>query len=219
MGLAFHVRRIAPGDAERLRGVRLAALADAPGSFWQTLAAESARPGADWQARASRNAMGDAHATFLLESDHDATGDGSSNAATGGAPVAGGAPVGGGVVMGMVDVYRPSLAPEFRELAAMWVAPAIRGTGAAGALLDAAVDWARTVGAIGVRLWVVPTNTAAVRLYARHGFEPAGDPEPDTDDGGGGKSYLPMLRTLDERAAASPTFVTRALAPWTDEST
>nr|WP_237702823.1 MULTISPECIES: GNAT family N-acetyltransferase [Protofrankia] len=210
MGLVFHVRRITPGDAERLRDVRLAALADAPGSFWQTLAAESARPDADWRARASRNSAGDAHATFLLEQDDTTVG--------GSVPASDSTPTGDSASTGMVDVYRPSRAPEFRELAAMWVAPAARGTGAADALLDAAVNWARAVGAIGVRLWVVPTNTAAVRLYARHGFERAGDPELDADDGAG-KSYMPMLLALDEKAAALPTFVTRALAPWTDEST
>jgi GNAT superfamily N-acetyltransferase len=184
LGVTFHVRRVAPEDAVRLRCVRLAALADAPGSFWQTLSAEKARPAADWTARALRNAAGDAHATFLLERDSH--------------------------LVGMVDVHRPSLAPEFRELAAMWVAPAHRGAGAADTLLDAAVGWARTVGAIGVRLWVVPTNTAAVRLYARHGFALVDAP---LDSG-----YVPMLLTLDNHEAASPTFLTRAMAPWTDES-
>jgi GNAT superfamily N-acetyltransferase len=188
MGMRVYVRRIAPDDAERLRGVRLAALADAPGSFWQTWADESARPREDWQARALRGSAGDAHATFLLEQ--------------------------GGEPVGMVDVHQPSLAPEFRDLAAMWVAPAVRGTGAADALLDAAVNWARMVGAIGVRLWVVPTNTAAVRAYTRHGFDVVGDPKPDK--GNPGKVYLPMLLTLDTEAAASATFLARARASWAD---
>lgn len=191
MSMTVHVRRIAPDDGARLRGVRLAALRDAPESFWQTVAGESALPPEDWTARALRNSAGDAHATFLLE--------------TGGDPI------------GMVEAHQPSLAPEFRELAGMWVAPAVRGTGAAYALLETALNWARTVGAIGVRLWVIPTNTAAVRFYTRHGFEPVGDLQPDTDDPAG-KVYMPMLLTLDEEAAASPTFITRARAPWTDES-
>jgi GNAT superfamily N-acetyltransferase len=186
--MTVQVRRITPTDAERLRDVRLAALADAPDSFWHTLSDESARPRAVWQTRARRNSTGDAHATFLLE--------------RGGDPV------------GMVDVLRPTLAPEFRELAAMWVAPALRGTGASDAFLDAAVDWARAVGAVGIRLWVVHANTAAFRLYTRHGFEPMGDPEGYSD----GKVYLPMLLALDRDAANSSTFLARAQAPWTDES-
>lgn len=185
------MRRIAPDDGERLRGVRLAALTDAPESFWQTAASESARPRSDWAARAVRNSAGQAHATFVLAHSDD--------------------------LVGMVDVHQPSLAPDFRELAAMWVAPPVRGTGAAGALLDVAIDWARGAGAVGIRLWVVPTNTAAVRLYTRHGFALIGDPVPDTGDAGG-RVYAPMLLALNGEEAASPTFMARALAPWTDES-
>ncbi|CUU57461.1 Ribosomal protein S18 acetylase RimI [Parafrankia irregularis] len=200
------MRRIEAADAERLREIRLAALADAPGSFWQTLAGEGARPFADWQARAARNATGDAHATFLLE-----RAPGLPERAPG---LAGPAP---GQLVGMVDVHRPSHAPEFRELAAMWVAPAVRGTGAADLLLGAALGWAREVGAVGVRLWVVPTNPAAVGVYLRHGFRPVGTVEEAVPDEAG-KVYLPMLLALDDDAAAEPTFLERAQAPWTDES-
>ncbi|WP_311983593.1 GNAT family N-acetyltransferase [Parafrankia sp. CH37] len=202
----MNVRRIEAADAERLREIRLAALADAPGSFWQTLAGEGARPFADWQARAARNATGDAHATFLLE-----RAPGLPERAPG---LAGPAP---GQLVGMVDVHRPSHAPEFRELAAMWVAPAVRGTGAADLLLGAALGWAREVGAVGVRLWVVPTNPAAVGVYLRHGFRPVGTVEEAVPDEAG-KVYLPMLLALDDDAAAEPTFLERAQAPWTDES-
>ena len=157
MSMTVHVRRIAPDDGARLRWcLRLAALWEAPGFFWQTVAGVSALPLRPGRLRALRNSAGDAHATFLLE--------------TAGDPI------------GMVEAHQPSLAPEFRELAGMWVAPAVRGTGAAYALLETALNWARTVGAIGVRLWVIPTSTAAVRFYTRHGFEPVGDLQPDTDD-------------------------------------
>lgn len=239
--MTVQVRRIAPDDGERLRRVRLAALADAPGSFWQTLAGESARPAEGWRARAVRNSAGDAHATFLLERDTSVRRGGPVlGAPERGAPERGASVLGGPAAdddgpVGMVDVYQPSLAPEFRELAAMWVAPSVRGTGAADVLLNAAVDWAREVGAIGVRLWVVPTNPAAVRTYARHGFEVVGDPVGGNTRGGatrggdtgggntrggdtGGKVYVPMLLVLDDAAAASATFLARALASWTDES-
>jgi len=39
------------------------------------------------------------------------------------------------------------------------------------ALLEAGVDWARTVAAAEVVLHVFPTNTAALALYRHHGFE------------------------------------------------
>ncbi|WP_242423500.1 GNAT family N-acetyltransferase [Frankia sp. EI5c] len=45
----------------------------------------------------------------------------------------------------------------------------MRGTGASDLLLGAATSWSLAEGAIGVRLWVVPTNQAAVGVYRRHG--------------------------------------------------
>jgi ribosomal protein S18 acetylase RimI-like enzyme len=60
----------------------------------------------------------------------------------------------------------------------MWVAPEARGRGVASALLDEAVVWARTIGARLVRLGVVISNQAALRLYLRHGFSKAGEPAP-----------------------------------------
>lgn len=216
--VTIRVRRIEPDDAERLCRLRLAALADAPGSFWQTLDAESARPLTDWQTRAARNATGDDHATFVLT--RPAAPRPLLDRRPGPASGLRGEHAEGALVeelVGMVDVLRPLRAPEFRELAAMWVAPAVRGSGAAGLLLGAALHWARTVGAIGVRLWVVPTNAAAVGIYLRHGFRPLGaveDAEPDES----GKVYLPMLLALDDSAATSPTFLEQAQAPWTDES-
>ncbi|MBL7498888.1 GNAT family N-acetyltransferase [Frankia sp. CNm7] len=185
------VRRVSAGDGARLREVRLAALAEAPGAFWQTWEAEAARPDDDWRRRAARNAAGHAHATFLLE--HD------------GEPV------------GMVDVHQPSLVPEFRELAAMWVAPAMRATGAADLLVSAAVAWARSVGAIGVRLWVEIRNVPAQRMYRRHGFTQVGSPSPDRENPGG-KVYLLMVLAVDPDASASRAFLARANGPWTDES-
>lgn len=187
LDMVIQVRRIAPDDADLLRRVRLAALADAPGSFWQILADECARPQTDWEARARRGAAGAAGATFLLEQDSQP--------------------------MGMVDAHQPSVVPDFRDLAAMWVAPSLRGSGAADALLGAAVAWSRSVEAIGVRLWVVPTNTAAVRLYLRHGFRRIGGPVPDGGDSAG-KVYIPMVHALDHTAAGSPSFLERARAPW-----
>jgi GNAT superfamily N-acetyltransferase len=186
-GVAPGVRRIGPADAGVLREVRLAALADAPEAFWRTLDEELARPMADWRERARLGAVGDVDVTFLAARD--------------------------GAVVGSVSAYTPSAAPELRELAAMWVAPAARGTGAADALIAAVVGWARSAGAGGVRLWVVPTNGPARRVYARHGFVVIGGPEPVTDDPAV-KVYVPMLLTLDPAAGADRLYRERAASPW-----
>ncbi|WP_018501801.1 GNAT family N-acetyltransferase [Parafrankia discariae] len=181
------VRRVGPGDAEVLRAVRLAALADAPGAFWRTHAEEAARPVADWVERVRVGASGAADVTFLVER--------------------------GGAVIGSVSAHTPSAAPDLRELAAMWVAPAARGSGAADALLLAVLDWARALGAVGVRLWVVPTNGPARRVYERHGFVLVGGPEPVTDDPSV-KVYVPMVLTLDAAAATDEGYRARAASPW-----
>ena len=60
----------------------------------------------------------------------------------------------------------------------VWVAPECRGHGAAAALLDAAMGWARARGAHAIELGVVCGNEAARRLYERAGFRAVGEPEP-----------------------------------------
>ncbi|WP_051102557.1 GNAT family N-acetyltransferase [Parafrankia elaeagni] len=181
------VRRIRADDAGVLREVRLAALADAPEAFWRTYDDEVARPVADWEARARLGASGDADATFLAERN--------------------------GLVIGSVSVHTPSAARDLRELAAMWVAPAARGSGVSDALVTAALDWARSAGAAGVRLWVVPTNAPARRMYDRHGFAVVGGPEPATVDPAV-KVYVPMLLTLDGTATADAGYRERSCSPW-----
>ena len=60
------------------------------------------------------------------------------------------------------------------QLIAMWVDPALRGTGAADALVSALLAWAAVEGARAVRLRVVKANERAIRFYERHGFRASG---------------------------------------------
>ena len=55
-------------------------------------------------------------------------------------------------------------------LVAMWVAPELRGTGNARALVERVLDWAREHGASRVCLSVEPGNDRAARLYEKCGF-------------------------------------------------
>lgn len=75
------------------------------------------------------------------------------------------------------------------ELISMWVAPEARGTGAARELVDAVAEWARGVGAVGVRLSVRRANERAIRLYRRAGFI-------HVDEPGDEPAELAMTRTL-----------------------
>jgi GNAT superfamily N-acetyltransferase len=60
------------------------------------------------------------------------------------------------------------------HLMAMWVHPAVRGSGAADSLVEAVKKWAASVRATEVRLNVVETNERARRCYERCGFRLTG---------------------------------------------
>lgn len=60
------------------------------------------------------------------------------------------------------------------HLMAMWVDPALRGTGAADALVDALVSWAAAEGARALTLHVVEPNGRARRFYERNAFRATG---------------------------------------------
>jgi ribosomal protein S18 acetylase RimI-like enzyme len=60
------------------------------------------------------------------------------------------------------------------QLMAMWVDPALRGAGAADALVSALLAWAAGEGGREVRLRVVKDNARALGVYERHGFRRVG---------------------------------------------
>jgi RimJ/RimL family protein N-acetyltransferase len=70
----------------------------------------------------------------------------------------------------IVGHARVDLAPYRVAGLGMMVDAAWRGRGVGGALVRAAVDAARDLGAHKVALQVWPHNEAARRLYLRHGF-------------------------------------------------
>lgn len=76
-----------------------------------------------------------------------------------------------GLVTGIVDAD-----PETVFLVGMWVAPALRGSGAAGELVTHVVAWARARGATRVCLSVEKHNLRAARLYERCGFTETTNP-------------------------------------------
>jgi GNAT superfamily N-acetyltransferase len=157
MTAAVRVRRIAAGEAQVLREVRLRALADSPLAFGGTHAREAAAPPGRWEAWAADAARPDAGQVVFLAM-----------------PVAGAdaAPV--GLASGVVDRDEPDVA----HLYSMWVAPEARGTGTGAALVAAVVEWARGRGLRTVRTSVTIGNDGAARLYARSGFVATGAREP-----------------------------------------
>ena len=75
-----------------------------------------------------------------------------------------------GIVAGMRDESDPSVV----HLMSMWVDPAVRGSGAAEALVASLLVWAETEGARQMRLCVIQSNARARRFYERLGFRENG---------------------------------------------
>lgn len=139
------IQRAGPEAVERVRAIRLRALAADPDAFGTTLAEDEARPAADWVARVRDPAA----AIFLaVEDGGDA-----------------------GVVFGRPYEGAPGAAGLF----GLWIDPAFRRRGLAGALADALVKWARGAGFRRVLLDVADGNLPAVRFYEGRGFVPTGE--------------------------------------------
>lgn len=80
------------------------------------------------------------------------------------------------------------------EVSKMYVLPSHHSTGAASALMRAAIDWARVDGAASAWLGVNENNARAQRFYRKHGFEVAGSRTFKL--GGGTESDFVMVRSL-----------------------
>jgi len=81
-------------------------------------------------------------------------------------------------VVGTAGLVPDDVSPSALQLVGMWVAPAVRGNGAAAALVEAACAFARTAGVPEVCLWVADGNERARRSYARWGFVATGERQP-----------------------------------------
>jgi GNAT superfamily N-acetyltransferase len=84
---------------------------------------------------------------------------------------------------GMVAGVRDEADPAVVHLMAMWVHPAIRGSGGADELVAAVLSWAKSGGAASVRLKVIQGNNRARHFYLRNGFRITGQEEIRPRDG------------------------------------
>jgi GNAT superfamily N-acetyltransferase len=151
------IRGTDEADWERLRDLRLRALATDPDAFLVSLEHMRELPESHWRERAtpSKNQV-----TLVEERDGDFRAS---------------------VAAFVADN------PETAYLVGMWVAPEVRGTGIAVLLVEHVLDWAREHGRTRVVLSVKRGNEPAARLYAKCGFveisQPAELPyEPSADN-------------------------------------
>jgi GNAT superfamily N-acetyltransferase len=149
----MEVRKARAADWEELRGLRLRALADAPGAFASTLEREAAFDDEVWR----RRAEGGPDSTSLIAGED-------------------------GAGIGMAALFVEASVPGRVHLVAMWVDPRHRRRGVARALIERALRWAGERQAGEVILWVADHNTAARTLYGRFGFRPTGERQPLPSD-------------------------------------
>ena len=152
VGAAFSIRPFLADEWPAYRAIRLRALADAPDAFGSALAAEEALAPETWAARLARSTTSGIDRALAAEMN--------------------------GALVGLAWAKEDSDDATIVNLFQMWVAPAARGQGVAGALLDEAVGWATARGAQAMQLGVTCTNADALRLYTRAGFVEAGVREP-----------------------------------------
>jgi RimJ/RimL family protein N-acetyltransferase len=142
------VHRVTPGDAARMRALRLEMLADSPLAFLETLAQAAARSHEDYRRRITQASRGIQLAQFVADP--------------------GGRLIGhaGGTAM-----------PEERGVTivfAVYITPAHRGTGVLAELVEAVARWSIEAGRPDLMLEVVVGNDRAVRAYERLGFVETG---------------------------------------------
>ncbi len=142
------IRTFEPDEWETYRDIRLRALADSPDAFGRTLADEQKRSDAEWANRLAAGVESGRDLPLVAEVAQE--------------PV--------GLAWGRIEQSDPDVAHLYQ----MWVAPGHRRLGVGQMLLDAVINWAKTMNACSLDLGVTYRDSPAMRLYTRTGFEPAG---------------------------------------------
>ena len=141
----LEVRHVRAGEHDRLRAIRLQALATDPAGFTATYDRDAGQSDAWWRRWAEMSGAGGDQRTFVLSDGQDRW-------------------------LGLALVRRDADRPEAAVINAMWVAPEARGSGGARALCDACASWAAERGLDEVTLTVLADNPRARRAYEAAGF-------------------------------------------------
>ena len=164
----FEIRELRPADWISYKTVRLNSLRDSPDAFGATYEREVAISDSEWQKRLSPKPG--VNISYPLVAEIDGRPDGLASA-----------------VIWDAD-------PDVAHIYQMWVLPDVRGMGIAKKFLERISSWAESRQCSSLKLSVTTVNDAAVRLYRRAGFKPAGALEPLRD--GSSLSTQPMAREL-----------------------
>jgi GNAT superfamily N-acetyltransferase len=148
------IRRLRRGEGDRLRDVRLRALADAPYAFSSSLEREADLGPEFWEERVAESERGEAGVVFVAVDE--------------------------GRSLGMAGGFRVDEERTLAMLWGMWVDPRARRGGLRRALVDAVAGWARDCGADRLQLAVTDCEASgpAAALYRELGFVDTGEREP-----------------------------------------
>jgi len=133
-----------------LRALRLRALADSPTAFGSTLEREEQFPEDVWHERAAGGAAGIDRVTFVAE--HE------------------------GRWVGLATCLTDE--PDGPLLVGMFVDASERRRQVGRTLVEVVMSWVRARGDARLSLWVTSTNTPAISLYERCGFQATGASRP-----------------------------------------
>lgn len=165
------VVRVGPDDWTTHRDLRLDMLRDAPEAFWASLEEVRVRTEEQWrqEIRGPRIHLQARRGPEVL----------------------------GGIAV-LPQGYTPEhpIADDEIILASLWVRPAVRGTGASRALLDAAARLSLHLGRPTLLLEVDDGNGPARRLYERLGFRETGVRHPRQATGGAWVEYTIAAQDL-----------------------
>jgi ribosomal protein S18 acetylase RimI-like enzyme len=134
------------------RELRLRALQDSPDAYGSILALEAGLSEVEWAERLAHGVHSARELPLVAECE--------------------------GEPCGLAWVRLDDDAAESAHLYQMWVAAGQRRRGVGRALVDAAAEWARQLGAKRLDLDVTSNNEAAILLYERAGFVTYGEPRP-----------------------------------------
>lgn len=154
---SLEVRHVRAGEHERLRAIRLQALATDPAGFTATYDRDAGQAAAWWRRWAEGSGAGDDQRTFVLTDAQDRW-------------------------LGLALVRRDGNRPDAAVINAMWVAPEARGSGGSRALCDACAGWAAERGLDAITLTVLADNPRARRAYEAAGFVVQGTTTWSRDD-------------------------------------
>lgn len=144
----MRIRPLQTGEAGTLRAVRLQAVEDAPHAFGQTRFEAANLPLSHWERAVKTHTDGQSGVVFFAGAENTPP-------------------------IGLISVRRDTFVSTDAHIGQLWVAPEWRRAGTGGALVGAALYWAKRQ-KVGRLLTWTPQDSAALRLFRRVGFTISG---------------------------------------------